>query len=255
MVRTRVSPKGEKYAAAVVLAVAISALAERAWAGELTGDAARGETLYEACQDCHSLDKNDVGPRHRGVFGRKAASLPDYDYSDALKSANIVWNEETLDKWLTDPQAVAPGAKMFFHLDNPQDRADVIAHLKERANKARANGTRRLSSPLAEQRFRDTVLPLLDDAYSLAKWLSHSPTDAEDIVQDAALRALQALSSVSVDRPKPWFLAIVRNAAMTFMARNRRKTAAYAGDMTDLDALDLRQGDGRRQSRTGAYRP
>jgi cytochrome c len=124
----------EKYAAAVVLAVAISAaLAETAWAGGLAGNAARGETLYEACQDCHSLDKNDVGPRHRGVFGRKAASLPDYDYSDALKSANIVWNEETLDKWLTDPQAVAPGAKMFFHLDNPQDRADVIAYLKERA--------------------------------------------------------------------------------------------------------------------------
>ena len=123
----------EKFAAAVMLAAAISALAETAWAGGLTGDAARGETLYEACQDCHSLDKNDVGPRHRGVFGRKAASLPDYDYSDALKSANIVWNEETLDKWLTDPQAVAPGAKMFFHLDNPQDRADVIAYLKGRA--------------------------------------------------------------------------------------------------------------------------
>jgi cytochrome c len=124
----------EKYAAAVVLAAAISAtLAKTAWAGGLTGDPARGETLYEACQDCHSLDKNDVGPRHRGVFGRKAASLPDYDYSDALKSANIVWSEETLDKWLTDPQAVAPGAKMFFHLDNPQDRADVIAYLKERA--------------------------------------------------------------------------------------------------------------------------
>jgi hypothetical protein len=66
-------------------------------------------------------------------FGRKAASLPDYDYSDALKSANIVWNEETLDKWLTDPQAVAPGAKMFFHLESAQDRADVIAYLRERA--------------------------------------------------------------------------------------------------------------------------
>ena len=124
----------EKYAAAVALSVAISAaLTGTVWAGGLTGDANHGETLYEACQDCHSLDKNDVGPRHRGVFGRKAASLPDYDYSDALKSANIIWNEETLDKWLTDPQAVAPGAKMFFHLDNPQDRADVIAHLRERA--------------------------------------------------------------------------------------------------------------------------
>jgi cytochrome c len=123
----------KKYVAAVVLAATISAPAETGWAGGLVGDPNRGEALYEACQDCHSLDKNDVGPRHRGVFGRKAASLPDYDYSDALKSANIVWNEETLDKWLTDPQAVAPGAKMFFHLDNPQDRADVIAYLKERA--------------------------------------------------------------------------------------------------------------------------
>jgi RNA polymerase sigma-70 factor (ECF subfamily) len=100
-----------------------------------------------------------------------------------------------------------------------------------------------LSNPIAEQRFREIVPPLLDDAYSLAKWLSQSPTDAEDIVQDAALRALQALSTVSVDKPKPWFLAIVRNAAMTFIARNRRKTVAYAGDMADLDALDWRQGD------------
>ena len=124
----------EKYAAAVALAAVISAtLAATAWAGGLTGDPNRGETIYEACQDCHSLDKNDVGPRHRGVFGRKAGSLPDYDYSEALKSANIVWNEETLDKWLTDPQALVPGAKMFFHLDNPQDRADVIAYLKQRA--------------------------------------------------------------------------------------------------------------------------
>jgi cytochrome c len=73
----------EKYAAAVILAVAISALAGTAWAGGLTGDADHGEALYASCQDCHSLDKNDVGPRHRGVFGRKAASLPDYDYSDA----------------------------------------------------------------------------------------------------------------------------------------------------------------------------
>jgi RNA polymerase sigma factor (sigma-70 family) len=100
-----------------------------------------------------------------------------------------------------------------------------------------------LSDPIAERRFREIVPPLLDDAYTLAKWLSHSPTDAEDVVQEAALRALQALSTVSVDRPKPWFLAIVRNAAMTFIAHNRRKTVAYAGDMADLDALDSRQGD------------
>jgi cytochrome c len=112
---------------------AVCALAGSASAAGLTGDPARGEQLYEACTDCHSLDKNDVGPRHRGVFGRKAGSLPDYNYSDALKSSNILWNEETLDKWLTDPQTFVPGVKMYFHLDSAQGRADVIAYLKERA--------------------------------------------------------------------------------------------------------------------------
>jgi len=93
----------------------------------------QGEMLYEGCQDCHSLDKNDVGPRHRGVYGRKAGSVPDYEYSDALRSSGIVWDEATLDKWLTNPQAFVPGAKMFYHLANPQDRADVIAFLREKA--------------------------------------------------------------------------------------------------------------------------
>ena len=116
-----------------IMLVAASLAAGPVWAGGLAGDPARGEQLYEACTDCHSLDKNDVGPRHRGVVGRKAGSLPDYSYSEALKSSNIIWNEETLDKWLTDPQALVPGAKMYFHLDNAQDRADVIAYLKERA--------------------------------------------------------------------------------------------------------------------------
>ena len=96
-------------------------------------DADRGATVYEGCQDCHSLDKNDVGPRHRGVFGRKAGSLPDFAYSPALKNAGFVWDEKTLDKWLTNPQALVPGARMFYHLANPRDRADVIAYLRERA--------------------------------------------------------------------------------------------------------------------------
>jgi cytochrome c len=67
------------------------------------GDADHGEVLYQGCQDCHSLDKNDVGPRHRDVVGRKAGSLPDYEYSDALKQSGIVWDAANLDKWLTDP--------------------------------------------------------------------------------------------------------------------------------------------------------
>jgi RNA polymerase sigma factor (sigma-70 family) len=98
-------------------------------------------------------------------------------------------------------------------------------------------------SELGRRRFREIVPPLLDDAYTLAKWLSRNATDAEDIVQDAALRALKALETTAVDRPRPWFLKLVRNAAMTWMARNRPKTLSYAGDMSDLDGIDARQGE------------
>lgn len=96
-------------------------------------DAAHGEQIYQSCQDCHSLDTNDVGPKHRGVFGRKAGSVPDYSYSAPLKKSGITWDQDSLDRWLTDPQKLAPGSKMFFHLDAAQDRADVIEYLKERA--------------------------------------------------------------------------------------------------------------------------
>lgn len=116
-----------------ILALAAMPAIALSCAAYAAGDAARGEALYEGCQDCHSLDKNDVGPRHRGVYGRKAGALPDYNYSDALKNANLFWDENTLDQWLADPQKFLPGTKMFYHLDKEQDRADVIEFLKTRA--------------------------------------------------------------------------------------------------------------------------
>jgi len=96
-------------------------------------DAMRGETLYQGCEDCHSIDKNDVGPMHRGVVGRVAGTVAGYAYSPALKASKLVWTESNLDKWLTNPQDLVPGTKMFFKIDNPQDRADIIEFLKERA--------------------------------------------------------------------------------------------------------------------------
>lgn len=95
------------------------------------GDATRGAKVYQDCQLCHSLDRNEIGPMHRGVIGRKAGSVADYNYSTALKAANIVWSEATLDRWLTDPQAMVPGTKMVFSADDVQERADVIEFLKE----------------------------------------------------------------------------------------------------------------------------
>ena len=100
-------------------------------AGNPAGDPVRGRTLYQVCMGCHSVDEDDVGPRHRGVVGRVAGSVPGYAYSPALKSSHIVWDRDTLDRWLTNPQALVPGAKMFFAMPNAQDRADVIAYLGE----------------------------------------------------------------------------------------------------------------------------
>lgn len=94
----------------------------------------RGAEIYEAkCGACHSLDFNRVGPKHRGVFGRKSASVPGFHYSPALKKLNVTWNALTLDRWLQNPTAMAPGTAMGFRLSNAQERADIIAYLRQQS--------------------------------------------------------------------------------------------------------------------------
>ena len=96
------------------------------------GDARHGQELYESrCIACHSVDNSRVGPAHRGVFGRKAGSAVGYEYSPAVKKSKIVWNEQSLDKWLTNPENLIPGQKMGFSVSEAADRADLIAYLKE----------------------------------------------------------------------------------------------------------------------------
>jgi cytochrome c len=95
------------------------------------GDAVHGAELYDSrCIACHSPDANRVGPKHRGVVGRTAGSLPGFNYSKAVKSSGVVWDEATLDKWLSNPQAFIPGQRMNFKVADPADRADLIAYLK-----------------------------------------------------------------------------------------------------------------------------
>ena len=99
------------------------------------GDAAHGKALYQACAACHSIDENDVGPKHRGVVGRRAGSVADYAYSPALRRSGITWDEATLDRWLVNPSALVPGTKMFFKIDDAQARADLIAYLKQQSSR------------------------------------------------------------------------------------------------------------------------
>ena len=97
---------------------------------QAAGDAGRGAAVYEAqCGACHAVAADRVGPRHAGVVGRRAGSVPGFAYSAALKASGIVWNAGTLDRWLADPEALVPGQAMGYSLADPALRADVIAYL------------------------------------------------------------------------------------------------------------------------------
>jgi RNA polymerase sigma factor (sigma-70 family) len=84
------------------------------------------------------------------------------------------------------------------------------------------------------------VLPHLDDAFGLARWLTGNSTDAEDVVQDACLKALAALDTAAIDRPRAWLLTIVRNTAFTWLAKNRPKTVVLTDDEALLETAGLK---------------
>jgi len=101
------------------------------------GDAEAGEKVFAKCKACHEAEKgvNKVGPTLKGVVGRKAASVADYKYSDAMTAKGaegLVWSEENLTTYLADPKKFVPGTKMAFAgLKKPEEIANVIAYLKE----------------------------------------------------------------------------------------------------------------------------
>lgn len=97
------------------------------------GNAATGAKLFLQCRACHTVAPSaahTVGPNLAGVMGAKAATRPGYNYSPALKKANLSWDKATMDAWLTRPAKLVPGNKMAFAgMSNPQQRADMIAYL------------------------------------------------------------------------------------------------------------------------------
>lgn len=110
-------------------------------------DAAHGEQVYARCLACHALAFDRVGPRHCGLFGRRAGSVPGFAYSPAMKNAGIVWDDKTLDAFLTNPVKSMPGTAMTYDgVPDPKERADLIAYLK------RANATNECAHPPAVKR-------------------------------------------------------------------------------------------------------
>jgi len=105
-------------------------------------DPTRGATLFaERCGACHALDRNKTGPALAGIFGRHAAAAAGYQYSSALKEADLRWSEEALDRWLADPRKFVPGARMPVRVLDPTARRDIIAFLKAQEKQAKTAGT------------------------------------------------------------------------------------------------------------------
>jgi len=94
-------------------------------------DALRGEQIYARCQACHALAYDRVGPRHCGLIGRTAGSVPGFAYSPAMRKSHIVWSEKTLDRFLASPLKRVPGTAMTYDgVPDAKDRADLIAYLE-----------------------------------------------------------------------------------------------------------------------------
>jgi len=90
-----------------------------------------GRLIYERCGACHSLESDRTGPRHCGLFGRRAGSVPGFTYSDAMKQSGIVWNRETLDVFIADPMRTVPGTYMgYAGVQDPVERAQLLDYLE-----------------------------------------------------------------------------------------------------------------------------
>ena len=112
------------------LAAASGALAD--------GDVKKGKRVFIKCKTCHVIDKeqNRIGPHLVGLFGRKAGSVKGFKYSSAMAKSGIVWDEKTLDAYITNPKKFMPGNKMpFAGLKKHEQREDLIAYLKQQLAK------------------------------------------------------------------------------------------------------------------------
>ncbi len=94
----------------------------------------RGAILWKRCRACHTLEadaRHKVGPNLWGVFGQPAGAREDFNYSRAMRAADIVWDDATMNAYLEKPAAYIPGNRMTYAgLRKLEDRAAVIEYLK-----------------------------------------------------------------------------------------------------------------------------
>ena len=99
-------------------------------------DTVKGKAEFQRrCTGCHALDRDKEGPRLGGVYGRKAGSVAGFTYSDALRGSGVVWDQTTLDRWLTDPETIAPGNDMGFRVTDAEERTLIVRYLQVASGK------------------------------------------------------------------------------------------------------------------------
>jgi cytochrome c2 len=100
------------------------------------GDPEAGAKVFNKCKACHVVDeqKNRVGPYLHGIFGREAGTAEGFKYSSAMKDSGIVWTDETIAEYVSDPRAMVPGNRMAFPgLKKQEDITNLLAYLHEEA--------------------------------------------------------------------------------------------------------------------------
>lgn len=112
-------------AARAALLLALSATSVAA------ADVEHGKVLYQTCAACHTERPDALGPSLKGIFGRKSAALEDFRYSNAMRRANLVWDDANLRAYIQDPQAKVKGNRMpYGGVTDAKDVDDIIAYLK-----------------------------------------------------------------------------------------------------------------------------
>ncbi len=195
-----------------------------------TADAAQGKRIYqERCSVCHSAAAGDggggQGPSLVGLMGRRAASLPQFSYSAALKASQLTWDAATLDRFLAAPSKLVPGTTMVVAVEQPADRSDLLAYFQ--------------SLPKAGPPPREVAATIPDASRRSADWRDDAPGRSHHLTAAQLPAAFATQSSNNrtrvVDKPANAALSLPPGFHIdTFaagLAGPRKMLAAANGDV------------------------
>ena len=213
------------FRAVLVLLFGLAAGAAQA---QGSGDPTAGEQVFRKCQACHSLEpaRRTVGPHLKGVIGRTAGTVEGYNYSVAMKRSGVVWSPDVLDKFLTSPSHFVHGTKMIFTgLRRPEDRANVIAYLRQTAGTPQAAAAAQPSAAQPEQTAQSQAAPA--------------------VAQPTAPSAQAVAPAAPAGGNSPAYAATVRYTLRTGIAEGRMVYIGFGGDIDGVvnPNLTAQEGD------------